>query len=580
MGLFSRFRKTKPPQAPWPTPGQTPSTTPAAPAPQRQPTRTSPASTPVRNPAPAPSPTVQPRFVVLDVETTGLSAKQHRVIEIAVITTDILGRVQEEWTTRLDPQGPVGATHIHGLSNADVAGAPVFAEIVNDLNRRLAGAAVAAHNAKFDLAFLREEYHRAGWTLPSVHALCTLQACDHHLPHLERRRLADCCWAIGQPLVDAHSALGDARATAALLAAFMHPHLGAPPTAEHLAMPQQAALTVWPIERSHAPGKASQQPGLTQTGRTGRPAPPPRVQRFLTETANTPPPPALVELIERFSLVDALDEGAPHGSLPYLEKLAEVLEDGVLDAQEAGDLAELAVIEELDSEAVAATNRAFVLALAHAALADGKVTRAERTELLHIAETLSVDANVVPHMLDRAEAARHARLSAGLGPLPDPWPHGQPLRVGDKVVFTGCDDRQRSELEAKSEELGVRVISGVSAKTAFLVTDGTMDGTKAAKARQLGTVVVHPDQYTVLLTHLQPSSRPPPGARPPLRAEVGQPGPPTELAPHQDLPTAAATASPAVVRQWAREHGWEVGVRGRLPKQLLDAYAAATRPRG
>ena len=148
-----------------------------------------------------------------------------------------------------------------------------------------------------------------------------------------------------------------------------------------------------------------------------------------------------------------------------------------------------------------AANRAFVLALGHQALADGKVTRAERAELKAVAELLAVDAKVLPRMLDQAEAARHARLSAKLGPLPDPWPHEAPLRVGDKVVFTGCDDAQRTRLEKRSEELGVRVLGTVSVKCPMLVTDGAMDGTKAAKARDLRTRVVHPDAYEILLRH-------------------------------------------------------------------------------
>src|SRR4051812_18668197 len=91
----------------------------------------------------------QPRFAVIDVETTGLSASQHRIVEIAVVTTDPWGRVLEEWTTRVNPQGPVGATHIHGITAADVADAPVFSDIIAPLNRRLAGVAVAAHHANF-----------------------------------------------------------------------------------------------------------------------------------------------------------------------------------------------------------------------------------------------------------------------------------------------------------------------------------------------------------------------------------------------------------------------------------------------
>ena len=56
------------------------------------------------------------------------------------MTTDPWGRVLEEWSTRLNPQGPVGATHIHGITAADVAHAPVFTDVLAHLNARLAGA--------------------------------------------------------------------------------------------------------------------------------------------------------------------------------------------------------------------------------------------------------------------------------------------------------------------------------------------------------------------------------------------------------------------------------------------------------
>jgi len=71
-----------------------------------------------------------------------------------------------------------------GLTQDDVADAPVFAEVLPELNRRLSKSAVAAHNARFDLAFLRHEYRRAGWNLPFVPALCTLEASAYHLPTL------------------------------------------------------------------------------------------------------------------------------------------------------------------------------------------------------------------------------------------------------------------------------------------------------------------------------------------------------------------------------------------------------------
>src|SRR5699024_3379474 len=155
-------------------------------------------------------------------------------------------RVLDEWSTRLNPEGPVGATHIHGITDADVARAPRFSDILDPLRERLSGAAVAAHNAAFDMAFLRAEYTRLGWRLPAIPTLCTLEASTAHLPHLDRRRLVDCCSATGIRLAAAHSALGDARATANLLAAFLHPHHGAPPSQRDLGLPHQALQVPWP----------------------------------------------------------------------------------------------------------------------------------------------------------------------------------------------------------------------------------------------------------------------------------------------------------------------------------------------
>lgn len=510
-------------------------------------------------------------FAVIDVETTGLSARNDRIVEVAVVRTNALGDVVDEWSTRINPQGPVGATHIHGITDADVATAPVFAEAIHEVNRRLAGTAIAAHHARFDLAFLHAEYARAGWELPNVPTFCTLEASDYFLPTLERRRLADCCWALGTPLVGAHSALGDARATAAVLAAFMQSKANYPPLPEYLRLPEEALSVIWPVGPSRAP--QDWRPPAPR-----RPVPPPRVQRLIAEHANAEPVPPLVELLERFALVDALDEGAPRGSLAYLEKLAAVFEDGEVTAEEAADLAALAAAEQLTDADIAASNRAFVLALAHLALADGKVTRAERAELQTVSDMLGVSPSLLPSLLEHAERAREARLSAGLPDLPSDWPYGEPLRVGDKVVFTGCDDAIRTRLEQQSEQLGVRVIGNVSAKTAMLVSDGTMDGTKAAKARELGTRTVHPDLYTVLLKHLQPA-RPRSAAHASRASSVPRPRH-VARADGSNLdstlrPQGAYEMDPGQVRAWARANGYEVGVRGRLQSAVLDAYAAA-----
>jgi DNA polymerase-3 subunit epsilon len=103
-----------------------------------------------------------PGFAVIDVETTGLSATSHRVLELAIVRTDPAGRVLDEWVCRFNPDGPVGATHIHGIRDVDVLGARRFGQMLPEISARLAGAAIAGHNVRFDLAFLRAEYARAG----------------------------------------------------------------------------------------------------------------------------------------------------------------------------------------------------------------------------------------------------------------------------------------------------------------------------------------------------------------------------------------------------------------------------------
>src|SRR5699024_5924662 len=76
-------------------------------------------------------------------------------------------------------------------------------------------------NAEFDVAFLRAEFARAGMPMPVFSTYCTLQASTLYLPQLRRRKLADCCAAVGVTNQQAHSALGDAYAAAGLLAHYL-----------------------------------------------------------------------------------------------------------------------------------------------------------------------------------------------------------------------------------------------------------------------------------------------------------------------------------------------------------------------
>jgi DNA polymerase-3 subunit epsilon len=92
-----------------------------------------------------------------------------------------------------------------------------------------------------------------------------------------------------------------------------------------------------------------------------------------------------------------------------------------------------------ESRRTVSATRGSLLALAHLALDDGKVSPTEKAELTATAEMVGVPTKLATATLDAAGAAPHERLSAGLRPLPADWALGEPLRVGDEVAFTGCE---------------------------------------------------------------------------------------------------------------------------------------------
>ncbi|WP_406081273.1 exonuclease domain-containing protein [Micromonospora sp. NBC_00858] len=494
-------------------------------------------------------------FAVVDVETTGLVASRDRVVEVAVIATDPFGRVVDEWTTLVNPGGPVGATKIHGITAGEVRRAPRFAELIGEMNARLAGRALVAHNARFDLGFLGSEYERAGWAMPTCPHLCTFEASWIYLPRLDRRRLSDCCWATGIRLDNAHSALGDARATATLLMSYLDRNFGRPPEPDHLHLPAHAAEVTWPVIPRQA---------LNVTLR--RPAGPTPV----------PAETGLAALLDDLPLSSAIEEGAPTNTTGYLELLAEVLEDGVLTDDEAASLAGLAKTYSLSREQVDAAHRGFLLALAHKAIEDGKVTRDERQELLAAAQAIGFTDGIVKAVLDEARTALAEQRGKGCLPLPDSWLHGEPLRIGEGVAFTGCDELLRARLEGRAQAAGLRVTGSVSRKTAVLVTDGVDPyTTKAQAAREFKTRIVTPEVFAELVHYVQPAKTEAATRTPAIT--VPSPTPATTARMAATTTDSTLPASGPTIRAWARANGLPVGVRGRLATEIVNAYAVAHR---
>ncbi|HEY5110569.1 MAG TPA: exonuclease domain-containing protein [Acidimicrobiales bacterium] len=171
----------------------------------------------------------RPGFAVVDLETTGFSPQSERVVEVAVVVLDPDGHEVDAFCTLVDPERDPGPTHVHGITAEMLEGAPTFGGVHAYLAGLLSGRVVVGHNVdRFDLAFLVAECRRLGGEdlVPgAVVTLDTLRVAQAYLDLPGKARLVDCCDRYQLTWDDHHSALGDARVTAALLGA-MRSELG------------------------------------------------------------------------------------------------------------------------------------------------------------------------------------------------------------------------------------------------------------------------------------------------------------------------------------------------------------------
>ncbi|MBM0126374.1 exonuclease domain-containing protein [Pimelobacter simplex] len=297
-------------------------------------------------------------FAVIDFETTGLSPKRHRIVEVAVARVDAKGRIEDEFATLVNPQGrDVGPTFIHGITNAHVKQAPTFAEVAPELLSRMSGAVVVAHNATFEEAFLSAELRRAGIGVATIPALCTLWL-GRQTFSTPNHKLGTIARAAGVPLVDKHAALGDVRAVAALL-------------------PQMTSKLRSPVRYNGGPIMWSPAGPLGQL---------PLVTRAVSLRKGTDG--------WMHSLVARLPSSglAPNDAATeaYLDALSEALADGRITGDEAKTLAHLAGSAGMGGEQVSALNKRFLDGLKIAALDDDVLTTAEIRQLTTAAKALSL----------------------------------------------------------------------------------------------------------------------------------------------------------------------------------------------
>ncbi|MDP3966752.1 MAG: 3'-5' exonuclease [Nocardioides sp.] len=161
-------------------------------------------------------------LLAVDIETTGLSPGQDRVLAVGWVPVD---------GTRIDLSGarrcvvrqdePGESVTIHGLTHDDLEAGRTLADVLADLRVALSGRVLLAHHAQFELAFLDAAFRAAG--IPPVRPpdVCTMDLQRRLLTrHGEIPAGALRLWGArerhGLPPTKAHDALGDALACAEL----------------------------------------------------------------------------------------------------------------------------------------------------------------------------------------------------------------------------------------------------------------------------------------------------------------------------------------------------------------------------
>lgn len=150
-------------------------------------------------------------FVAVDFETANRSHGSPCQVGLALVGD---GRVEATWGSLMRP--PPGrdwfdaeCVLVHGIAERDLDGQPSFERLWPEIERRLAGRPIVAHNAAFDISVIRDATSRCGFDWPTIDFACSmLLARRHH--DLPEHTLDAVAAAAGVPLGRHHDAVDDA----------------------------------------------------------------------------------------------------------------------------------------------------------------------------------------------------------------------------------------------------------------------------------------------------------------------------------------------------------------------------------
>jgi DNA polymerase-3 subunit epsilon len=162
----------------------------------------------------------QVTFVVVDLETTGGSPRNCQITEVGAVKVRA-GEAIAEFQTLVDPGEPIPAfiSVLTGITDAMVAGAPRLDSVLPAFLEFARDAVLVAHNAPFDISFLRAGADRLGLTWPGNRVIDTARLARQLVTRDEAPncKLSSLARVFAAETVPDHRALHDARATVDVL---------------------------------------------------------------------------------------------------------------------------------------------------------------------------------------------------------------------------------------------------------------------------------------------------------------------------------------------------------------------------
>lgn len=156
------------------------------------------------------------RYVAFDLETTGLNSDDDAIVEIGAVKVEN-GVIVDEYAQLIDPERPMpySASKINNIYDDMLQGKPKIYEALPEFLAFVGDDVLAAHNAAFDIHFLDQACMRSRFKPPEK--FFDTMALARYWPEAENKKLATLLFEAGIENDDAHRALGDARAVAALI---------------------------------------------------------------------------------------------------------------------------------------------------------------------------------------------------------------------------------------------------------------------------------------------------------------------------------------------------------------------------